>query len=170
VPENLNACAMLGVLFGVNEVMEAQASQTLTDLANDYQTLERVSRIASEHPKMMGAFFDDSGTHDGSSVVAMGGLLGTEQHWDAFAEQWNTILKDPLPGRPPLTQFHLSHCRNGTGEFAGFSRAERDHLTCRFHRVILDNELITVSPSPTPVSSRDGPTVLSRWGRKSGCA
>jgi hypothetical protein len=142
---NLNACAMLGVLFGVNEVMEAQASQQLTDLANDYQTLERVSRLASEQPNMLGAFFDDSGTHDGSPVVAMGGLLGTAEHWGAFAEQWAAILKEPLPGRPPLTQFHLSHCRNGTAEFAGFSQAERDHLTFRFRRVILDNELITVA-------------------------
>jgi hypothetical protein len=99
VPENLNACAMLGRLFGVNEVMEAQASQTLTDLANDYQTLERVSRIASEHPKMMGAFFDDSGTHDGSSVVAMGGLLGTEQHW--------------VPSRSNGTRFSRIHCPAG---------------------------------------------------------
>lgn len=38
---NLSACAMLSVLFGVNEIMEAQGSQLLTDLANEYQALER---------------------------------------------------------------------------------------------------------------------------------
>ncbi len=94
---------------------------------------------------MLGAFFDDSGTHDGSPVVAMGGLLGTDKQWDFFAERWEAILKDPLPGRPSLSQFHLSPCRNGAGEFVGYSQAERDHLTYRFRRVILDCQLITVA-------------------------
>jgi hypothetical protein len=40
---HLNACAVLGVLFGVNEVMEAQASPLLTDLANEYQRLESLA-------------------------------------------------------------------------------------------------------------------------------
>jgi hypothetical protein len=41
---NLNACAVLGILFGVNDVMEAEASQMLTDLANEYQALEKRGR------------------------------------------------------------------------------------------------------------------------------
>jgi hypothetical protein len=41
---HLNACAVLSVLFAVNEVMEAQASQMLTDLANEFQSLEQSSR------------------------------------------------------------------------------------------------------------------------------
>jgi hypothetical protein len=37
---DLNSCAVLSVLFGVNDVMEATASQQLTDLANEYQRLQ----------------------------------------------------------------------------------------------------------------------------------
>jgi hypothetical protein len=48
---NLNACAMLSVLFGVNEVMEAQGSQLLTDLANEYQALERLTSAETGEPK-----------------------------------------------------------------------------------------------------------------------
>jgi hypothetical protein len=44
----LNACAMLSVLFGVNEVMEGQGSQLLTDLANEYQALEMLSSTTPE--------------------------------------------------------------------------------------------------------------------------
>jgi hypothetical protein len=47
---NLNACAMLSVLFGVNEIMEAQGSELLTDLANEYQALERLSGSNPEQP------------------------------------------------------------------------------------------------------------------------
>jgi hypothetical protein len=38
---DLNSCAVLSVLFGVNDVMEATASQQLTDLANEYQRLQK---------------------------------------------------------------------------------------------------------------------------------
>jgi hypothetical protein len=41
---HLNACAVLSVLFAVNDVMEAQASQLLTDLANEFQSLERLTQ------------------------------------------------------------------------------------------------------------------------------
>jgi hypothetical protein len=41
---HLSACAVLSVLFAVNEVMEAQASQLLTDLANEFQTPERLTQ------------------------------------------------------------------------------------------------------------------------------
>jgi len=48
---------------------------------------------------------------------------------------WAIVL-DPVravvPGKPPLRQFHLAPCRNGVGEFAGYSQAERDHAEYRF--------------------------------------
>lgn len=37
---HLNACAVLSVLFGVNDVMEAEASPMLTELANEYMRLQ----------------------------------------------------------------------------------------------------------------------------------
>jgi hypothetical protein len=56
---------------------------------------------------VIGAFFDDSGTHGDSSLVAMGGLLGTDPQWDEFVERWAEILKAPVPDKPPLPQFHM---------------------------------------------------------------
>jgi uncharacterized protein DUF3800 len=94
---------------------------------------------------MLGAFFDDSGTHEGSPVVAMGGLLGTDRAWDVFVDRWTELLKSPLPDKPPLRQFHTAPCRNGAGEFASYSQAERDHATYLFRRVILEGDLVTVA-------------------------
>lgn len=94
---------------------------------------------------MLGAFFDDSGTHQDSNVVAMGGLLGTDHQWDVFEKGWNEVLQAPIPGKPPLKHFHLTACRSGTDEFSDFSPAERDHLTYRFRHVILDSGLFSVA-------------------------
>jgi hypothetical protein len=94
---------------------------------------------------VLGAFFDDSGTHSTSLVVAMGGLVGTEPQWDAFERRWLALLKEPLPDKPPLEQFHLAPCRNGQGEFIGYSQAERDHVTYRFRQVILETGFVTVA-------------------------
>jgi hypothetical protein len=73
---------------------------------------------------MLGAFFDDSGTHAGSPVMTIGGVLGTEAQWDVFAAAWEALLKEPLPGKKPLKQFHLSPCRAGRDEFESYSSAE----------------------------------------------
>ena len=94
---------------------------------------------------MLGAFFDDSGTHSTSPVVAIGGLLGTEDQWDVFAPAWSKLLNAPLPGKPKLSQFHLSPCRAAKGEFRNYSRAERDLLTGEFRRIILNTGLVTVA-------------------------
>jgi hypothetical protein len=66
---------------------------------------------------MLGAFFDDSGTHAGSPAVVIGGLLGTDDQWDAFEKVWTERLAAPLRNRPPLKEFHLAHCRARQGEF-----------------------------------------------------
>jgi hypothetical protein len=94
---------------------------------------------------MLGAFFDDSGTHAGSPVVAIGGLLGTEEQWEVFEKRWLALLKEPLPGKPPLEQFHLSPCRNAKGEFASYNLAERDHVTYLFRQVILETGFVTIA-------------------------
>ena len=68
-------------------------------------------RMSGRFIAVLGAFFDDSGTHDDSSLVVIGGLLGTEEQWDAFEAAWTTRLANPLSDKPPLKQFHLSACQ-----------------------------------------------------------
>ncbi|WP_158808557.1 hypothetical protein [Beijerinckia sp. L45] len=94
---------------------------------------------------MLGAFFDDSGTHDGAPVTAIGGLLGTDEQWDLFDAKWKHVLANPVAGKPPLTRFHLSPCRAGEGEFRFYKPVERDYVTGRFRNVILDVGLVTIA-------------------------
>ena len=75
----------------------------------------------------------------------MGGLLGTDEQWGTFEARWLALLKEPLPGKPPLTQFHLSPCRNAKGEFATYNLAERDRVTHLFRQVILEVGFVTVA-------------------------
>jgi hypothetical protein len=104
---------------------------------------------------MLGAFFDDSGTHAGSQVVAMGGLLGTDPQWDYFAENWTALLKAPYPDKPPLPHFHLTHCRNGLREFSDYNAAERDHLNYRFRRIFLDSDFVTLAAAVDNLAWRE---------------
>jgi hypothetical protein len=101
---------------------------------------------------MLGAFFDDSGTHPTSPVVAIGGLLGTEAQWDVFAPAWEKQLASPLPGKPKLSQFHLSPCRAGRGEFRDYSRVELDLVTGEFRRIILNTGMVTVAAAVNRVA------------------
>ena len=94
---------------------------------------------------LLSAFFDDSGTHASSPVVTLGGLLGTADQWEAFQAAWIALLKSPIPGKPPLKEFHLSHCRAARGEFRDYSLVERDYLTKLFRKIILDLGLVTIA-------------------------
>jgi hypothetical protein len=94
---------------------------------------------------MLGAFFDDSGTHAGSPAVVIGGLLGTDEQWDAFAEAWAALLAVPLPDRPPLKEYHLTHCRARQGEFQDYSQGEIDRITYLFRNIILDIGFVTIA-------------------------
>ena len=104
---------------------------------------------------MLGAFFDDSGTDSRSPVVVIGGLLGTEEQWDVFEAQWNRLLKNPVPTRPPLKQFHLGPCRARQGEFADHNLAERDRVTYRFRSVILEIGFVTLAVAVDAVAWRE---------------
>jgi hypothetical protein len=103
---------------------------------------------------MLECYFDDSGTHGGSPVVTWGGLFGTTAQWDYLDKRWRALLADPLPeaGKPPLGQFHLSHCAALDGEFANYNRAESDRVRYLFRRIIADSKVESYAYS---VSTRD---------------
>ena len=94
---------------------------------------------------MLGAFLDDAGTHSNSGLVVVGGLLGTEEQWDLFEPRWTELLNHPVPGKPPLTHFHLSECRARRGQFYEYTEAEANAITHDFRRVIVDIGFVTIA-------------------------
>jgi hypothetical protein len=94
---------------------------------------------------MLRAYFDDSGTHPGSPVTVVGGLMGTVDQWTFFEPRWLEKLKNPLPGKPRLRQFHLSHCRARDGEFREYSEPESDWVTREFREIIASSGLISTA-------------------------
>jgi hypothetical protein len=96
---------------------------------------------------MLRAYFDDSGSHAGSEIVTIGGLVGTAQQWDRFDKKWKALLAEPLPGKPQLRKFHLSHCNSQESEFQGYSDAECDAVTHDFRQILIDCGVISTASS-----------------------
>jgi hypothetical protein len=94
---------------------------------------------------MLRAYFDDSGTHDDSEIVAVGGVIGTTAQWEQFERQWKALLACPLPGKPSLKKFHLSPCNAQDGEFEGYSDAECDAITHDFRQILIDTKVISTA-------------------------
>lgn len=94
---------------------------------------------------MLRAYFDDSGTHENSPVVVIGGLLGLTEDWGRLEDEWLAKLALPLPGKPPLKAFHLSHIVGHHGEFKDYGTAEGDALRHDFRQIILRANLRQLS-------------------------
>lgn len=108
------------------------------------ESLARISSPDRERPGLMAmleCYFDDSGTHKDSPIVTWGGLMGTSEQWSELDRRWRALLAEPLPGKPPLKQFHLSHCAALEGEFRDYKRAESDRVRYLFREIIVDSKL-----------------------------
>ncbi len=92
---------------------------------------------------MLECYFDDSGTHDGSSVMVWGGVLGHSVFFDKFENAWKERLNAPCEGKPPVSAFHSTNLMSGSGEFRGYNRAESDRSRYLFREVI-ENAGLTV--------------------------
>jgi hypothetical protein len=89
---------------------------------------------------MLNAYFDDSGTHDQSSIVLLAGVFGTEAEMTSLERMWQKHLDRPLDGlKPPLTRFHMTDCQGSRGEFEGWSRTETDYFCHQLQTTIIDS-------------------------------
>ena len=85
---------------------------------------------------MLGAYFDDSGTH-GGDIVLVAGFFGYVNQWNHFSNLWAKKLADPCPGKLPLSEFHMAECQASQGEFLGWKRTETDFLVHELATIIL---------------------------------
>ncbi|QAY75144.1 hypothetical protein [Sphingosinicella sp. BN140058] len=94
---------------------------------------------------MLEAYFDDSGTHNGSRVVVWGGLVGHAQSFAHLDAEWQRLLACPDPQLKPLKAFHLYSCVHRTGEFEGYTQGASDLVRSRFRTAIIESGVAAVA-------------------------
>jgi Protein of unknown function (DUF3800) len=62
------------------------------------------------------AYFDESGTHDGSPLMCVAGYLFTSEQCRRFDQEWSEVLREF-----DLPYFRMSECAHATGVFRGRS-------------------------------------------------
>lgn len=87
---------------------------------------------------LLKAYFDESGTHAGSPIVLIAGLIAPIETWIDIEREWNENL---ATSRVPY--FHAYECDAGVGAFANTERVFRDAL-----RIGLAKVIAKYSPEP----------------------
>jgi hypothetical protein len=80
---------------------------------------------------LFGAYFDESGCHDGSRVLAVGGYLIRADRAARMERKWKAALK-----RYGLPYFHMVECAHGSGAFALLSKTSRIRVQTRMIELI----------------------------------
>lgn len=94
---------------------------------------------------MLKAYLDDSGTHDGSPVVVVGGLLGLVEDWCKLEAAWRAKLANPCEGKPPIATFSVGKCVHRRKPFQDYDRSERESLRDEFRKLIISSGLRQLS-------------------------
>ncbi len=69
---------------------------------------------------MLTAYFDESGTHEGSKVLSFGGYISTTKKWRQFDKQWRKML---IAEQIPMMHWTDLECRHGV--FKNWSEERR---------------------------------------------
>jgi Protein of unknown function (DUF3800) len=89
---------------------------------------------------MLTAYFDESGTHSGSPILAVGGLLAPQDAWVQFAGKWSRALQ-----KCGLAQFHMVEFENRRGAYKVLSETERTELITRLTDIIAETAVVGVA-------------------------
>jgi len=85
-------------------------------------------------------YMDESGTHEGSPVVAVAAYFGRPKTWMAFTKEWNIAKR-------PINVFHSVDCANYEKEFEGWNQERRDPYVANLLPVLARHKIAGVSVS-----------------------
>lgn len=85
-------------------------------------------------------FIDDSGKND-PPVFVLGGVIGRQESWPAFADDWAKVLAT----HPAVPHFKMKDANARRGVFKGMSIADRDAKLVALAAVIRKHALATIS-------------------------
>ncbi len=72
---------------------------------------------------MLRAYFDDSGTHEGSRVVAMGGFVAREGQWEQYDREWRELLT-----KHGISYLRMADLESSHGNFEGWGEEKKKPL------------------------------------------
>src|ERR1039458_602548 len=101
--------------------------------------------LKADYALMVQAYFDESGTHRGSSVTCVAGYLFDSDQCLRLNDEWKSALDDF-----GIAHFHMADCAGGGGLFRGRSVVERDDLARKLIGIIKRRALIGVVASVRP--------------------
>lgn len=78
-------------------------------------------------------YMDESGTHDGSPVVAVGAYVALPRVWRDWTKVWNRRKR-------PIRIFHSNDCANFWGEFEGWDKERRDPFVAQLLPTIPEHQ------------------------------
>lgn len=82
------------------------------------------------------AYFDESGIHAKSPIIAAGGLMATEKRWTALEADWLIELGRFKNEGFPISAFHSTECEAGEGEFFDIPKEIRDTFFIRLAKIV----------------------------------
>ena len=83
---------------------------------------------------MLHAYFDESGTHNGSPITAIAGFAATTEVWSRIERDWIAVLADF--DQKGLHTFHMTDCLAARGEFSRINEFWRDHILSRLVAIL----------------------------------
>jgi len=83
------------------------------------------------------AYVDDSGSDTHSRIYALGGLVAPFKQWEKFPDKWTDARRSKPPKR--IGYFKTSEAASFTGEFANFTKEQRDARVVKLAKVIPDH-------------------------------
>ena len=137
---------MLPVSFSFNEwlpgeVMARESSKTPN-------TYEKWRAFVCGHPHQkrgrrvvatLKAFFDDTGTHDDSTIMGIGGCISSIDRWDKFSFEWDEHLTSW-----DLDWFHMTDAESKAKAYKDWTDEHRDSRVGILSRLVADTVVCSV--------------------------
>jgi hypothetical protein len=101
------------------------------------------------------AFFDDTGTDQESSVVAIGGFVGSDTAWEKIEPNWESILGEV--GDRGVKSMHTSEAIAQDGQFSLIDKPRLDYILTGLSKTLGSEEL---TPFFSAVVKRDWEAVV----------
>jgi hypothetical protein len=81
---------------------------------------------------MMSVYLDESGTHDQSPIVVVGGYVASVVQWKHFQAKWSAALKEE-----EISCFHMNKFESSVGEFEGWTEERKRPFFQKLSQIIL---------------------------------